>query len=350
MRLAALILVLGCASCTFWLRDPLRYGDHIKAPHARHAAAKVDCLTCHETIYDANTLEGDFLPSEKVCLGCHREAKQQGKCDMCHTDVRKAGPWRTPLPALNVSHAAHLPRTKEDCHLCHTKFPEPIRTVGMGPKMDACLGCHEHRQDYDQGKCNKCHLDLSRFPLQPIADFSHSGNYVRNHKDDARSASARCQSCHDQSFCADCHAKTVPERIELILPERVEADFIHRGDYLGRHQVDAEAEPAMCRRCHGSSFCESCHRIQNLSPLSAYPRDPHPIGWAFPGSAQFHGTAARRDITSCAGCHDQGAKSICVDCHKVGGVGGNPHPAGWSDRHPREEISRNGMCLACHSM
>jgi hypothetical protein len=253
-------------------------------------------------------------------------------------------------PRVRVSHAEHLERTKDDCKTCHTSFPEPLRTPAMKPQMAACLSCHEHRSDYDQGKCAKCHLDLTRYPLAPIADFSHAGNYVRTHMDDARSGADRCATCHEQSFCADCHARTVPMKIELKLPERVDADFIHRGDYIGRHVADAQAEPATCRRCHGSSFCDSCHRAQNLTPFGANPRDPHPPGWVLPGSAQFHGTAARRDITSCAGCHDQGARSICVDCHKVGGVGGNPHPAGWTDRHPRESIARNGMCLACHGL
>jgi hypothetical protein len=33
----------------------------------------------------------------------------------------------------------------------------------------------------------------------------------------------------------------------------------------------------------------------------------------------------------------------------VGGIGGNPHPAGWTDRHPRSEIAQNGMCGYCHN-
>jgi hypothetical protein len=350
MRTALVVLLIGCASCTLWLRDPLRLGDHIRAPHDRHAAAKVDCLVCHESIYDAKTLEGQFLPSEKVCLGCHREAKEQGRCNLCHTDVRRAGPWPQLQSTVRVSHSDHIERTKEDCKTCHKQLPNPLRTTAMSPSMQACLGCHEHRRDYDQGRCNKCHTNLERYPLEPIADFSHAGNYVQTHMDDARSAADRCATCHEQTFCADCHAKTAPMKIELKLPERVDADFIHRGDYVGRHAVDAQGEPATCRRCHGSSFCDSCHRANNLTPFGTNPRDPHPLGWAFPGSAQFHGTAARRDITACAGCHDQGARSICVDCHKVGGVGGNPHPLGWTDRHPREEIGRNGMCLACHAL
>jgi hypothetical protein len=344
MRRALFAIVL-LAGCSDWWRGR---GDKILIPHDRHLQAKVDCVVCHESIYDAKNLQGDFLPSEKVCLQCHRDAKEQGRCSMCHTDVKRAGPFRPTEQNVRLSHADHIERVKEDCRVCHKTLPSPLRTPDGKPAMAACLGCHEHKQDYDDGKCNKCHRDLSRYPLEPITGFSHQGNYVKEHATDARSASDRCAKCHEQTFCADCHARTVPIKIEDRLPERVDRDFIHRDDYIGRHSIDAQAEPATCRRCHGTSFCESCHQAQNLTPQSANPRDPHPSGWAFPGSAQFHGTAARRDINSCAACHDQGAKSICVDCHKVGGVGGDPHPPGWSAHHGRDEILHNGMCRACH--
>jgi hypothetical protein len=339
------VAALGCASCSLWWRGQ---GDHIRAPHERHAQAKVDCVVCHEPIYDATTLDGGFLPAEKICLGCHKEASQKGQCSMCHTDVRHAGPWAPRTHEVKVSHADHFQRTKEDCRACHKALPEPFASAERKPTMAACLSCHEHQADYDEARSTKCHSDLSRYPLRPITGFSHQGNYTRAHAADARAAADRCATCHEQTFCADCHASTVATKIEFRLPERVDRAFIHRGDYVGRHVVEARAEPASCRRCHGTSFCESCHQAQNLTPSSVSPRDPHPPGWALPGSADFHGTAARRDIASCAPCHDQGARSICVDCHKVGGIGGDPHPLGWATRHPRSEIQHNGMCVACH--
>ena len=335
----AWLLMLALAGCG-WKKPT----DKIIIPHERHAKAGVDCVVCHETIYDAKNLVGDFLPKEEVCLQCHKEAKQQNRCSMCHTDVSRAAAWRPNTAEIKISHASHLAPTKEDCRTCHKTLPEPFRTVEQRPTMTACLTCH--KADYDNGRCNKCHKDLSHFPLEPITSFTHLGDYVKNHSGDARAAADRCATCHETTFCTDCHARTVAMKIEERLPERVNAFFIHRNDYIGKHAIEAKAEPATCRRCHGTSFCEDCHAVQNLTPLAANPRDPHPSGWSFPGSASFHGTAARRDIVSCAACHDQGAKSICVDCHKVGGVGGDPHPSGW--RHSRDEIRRNGMCLACH--
>jgi hypothetical protein len=57
-----------------------------------------------------------------------------------------------------------------------------------------------------------------------------------------------------------------------------------------------------------------------------------------------HGRAARRDIASCAACHDQGAASNCVRCHKVGAFGGSPHPPGWRSSQPTTAES----CAICH--
>jgi hypothetical protein len=233
--------------------------------------------------------------------------------------------------------------------VCHQKLPNPIRNPSSRPTMDSCTQCHEHKQQLSQGKCGECHLDLTRYQLRPISLFSHQGDFLREHSRAARASAESCATCHEQSFCKDCHARSASPRIETKFPERVERYFIHRNDFRTRHSTEARWDSASCRRCHGSSFCEDCHRANNLTPLAQNPRDPHPPGWGMPGGgAEFHGTAARRDIVSCAGCHDQGARSICVTCHQVGGIGGNPHPIGWRDRHPREEIAGNNLCLTCH--
>jgi hypothetical protein len=133
----------------------------------------------------------------------------------------------------------------------------------------------------------------------------------------------------------------------------VENDFIHRGDYISKHQVEAEAlSPVNCRKCHGSNFCDSCHAEQRFSDRLTNPRDPHPPGWASPA---LHGREARRNIASCAGCHDQGGlpgqagSAICLGCHQdVGAGSANPHPTGFLERHDRDDQRENPMCRSCH--
>ena len=346
MLLAAVVFGVACA--TLSLRKGLANRDQIIFSHERHARAKIECVACHDDVYEAKTLEAIRLPKESKCLECHRPQKAAGNCAMCHSDVRFAGPLPKREPRLRISHAAHLEKMGEDCSRCHLKLPEPHGSTDLAPPMSSCLSCHEHHQEYAAGTCQGCHVDLSHFPLRPISDFAHQGNFLHNHSRDARSAPNSCAQCHEQNFCQDCHAASLPVPLELRQAERVDRNFIHFGDFLGRHSVEAHADPALCQRCHGVSFCNGCHTRENLSSSAATPRNPHPPGWNYPGSPQFHGPAARREIASCAACHDQGAGSNCVNCHKVGGIGGNPHPPGWTMRHRPNEIRQNAMCLICH--
>jgi hypothetical protein len=349
--LVLLILVSGASCAGWWWGTPLlaHGGDHLKVPHDIHRAAKVDCVACHDAVWDSKELGDPVLPKEKQCLQCHKD--RQNDCKMCHTTVKARGRVVEEVQpqTLRMSHADHIARVKEDCTVCHKQLPNPMRSAQSQPKMDACLGCHEHAQEFQEGRCAVCHLDLARYGPTPLGTFTHAGDFVREHMRAARSAPETCASCHDQTFCSDCHNSTVGLKVETKFPERVDRDFIHRNDFISRHAIEQKADPASCARCHGTSFCETCHTAQNLTALGSNPRSPHPAGFTLPGSTQFHGLEARRDIASCASCHDQGAQSNCVGCHKVGGIGGNPHPIGYESQHPHSEIARNGMCAYCHA-
>lgn len=338
--LAGGLLLTACAG---FMGVMVSQRDAIKVPHARHLEAEVECATCHETIFESTTLEEGSFPKEKVCLGCHKDEKQD--CAFCHTKPDKPMALAVRVRDLKMNHAEHIERVKEDCTVCHKTLPNPLRTEGMAPTMESCFTCHNHKEEYEAGKCDGCHKDLTKYKLQPVGDFSHRGDWTENHKLEARSAGATCATCHEQTFCSECHAKTVAAKPEFLMPERVEKNFIHRNDFVSRHMVEARADEASCQRCHGMNFCQSCHAKNNLNPQSDSTLDPHPAGF---GDGLAHGPAARRDIVSCAACHDQGAASNCVNCHKVGGVAGNPHPPGWTVRHSQQEIGRNAMCQVCH--
>ena len=348
--LAGVSLLVACSAI---VRSDLFSGDLIKVPHQKHTEQGVACLSCHEEIYDAKDMEKSFRPSEEKCLECHKEDKDNGKCDKCHTDVKKAAAYPKRERLIVINHQKHINDVKEigeKCEICHKQLPEPTRARNMSLPMEACLECHNHRQQYNEGRCDACHVELTRYPLKPVADFSHNTNFTREHGRQARASSATCALCHEQTFCSDCHAKTTGVRPEIKYSERVDRDFIHRNDWITRHPLEAQWDASSCKRCHGTSFCNDCHTAQNLTKRGADPRNPHPAGYAFPGSKIFHGDEARRDIVACSSCHDQGAASNCVGCHKVGGIGGNPHPPGFSDRHPKSQIDQNGMCRYCHAL
>lgn len=395
--LVGLTSVLACATAAtvFGTRSDT---DEILFPHSRHIAAKIECISCHETIFDAKSLAGGgFLPNEDKCMECHKQKKADGQCTMCHSDVATAAPWPTRDVGLNFDHAAHIERTKEDCSKCHSRLPEPRVSGPVSDGHAACMQCHEHATHYEDGKCSTCHV----YPLRPSerrweapaalaaadggvaaaggaagaadggawAPSPHQGDFLRHHGMIAKSAGQSCNNCHDQdqsvdagqptnalrndarasSFCLDCHSRTAMVPIEARFSDRPDRQFIHRNDFLGRHMVEARADPASCQRCHTVSSCETCHKNEHVSAGSINAKSPHPSSWVLPGSGgAFHGDEARRNISSCAACHDQGDQSNCVSCHKVGGVGGDPHPAGFRTRHTLPEAKSDGRCAACH--
>ena len=347
--LVAVACLLGAACATVATRLGAPSGDHIKIPHAQHAEAGLACDACHEKVAAAKSLSAGLLPSMKTCEQCH-DVKDEAVCGMCHARVSSQGKQARGERHLNFPHDLHLARSEigGDCARCHRQLPEPALAGQVAElPMALCTECHNHSDDYDQGRCSKCHQDLTRYSLKPVTDYSHRGDWLKTHSLEARTSVVTCAQCHEQTFCADCHGQTVAARVEVKFPERVDRLFVHRNDYLSRHRMEAGADQARCQRCHGITFCQACHATQGLSPQGATSLDPHPPGYGGPG-ANLHGADARRDIVRCAACHDQGAASVCVGCHKVGRVGGNPHPGSWLTRHRPDEINGNLMCLACH--
>jgi hypothetical protein len=343
--------LLACATAATILGTSDPAGDEILFPHARHQQAKLECITCHEGVWDAKTLAGDFLPKEAKCLECHKQKKADGQCNFCHSDVRYATTWAKRDPRLKMDHSTHIERVKEDCSQCHSRLSEPRNPAPVSDGHAACLKCHDHATQYSEARCDTCHVDLASYSLVPLTQVSHQGDFLRRHASVARSSQQSCSACHEQNFCLDCHGKTAMVPVETKLVDRPDRRFIHRQDFLGRHPVEARADPASCQRCHSTglgSSCETCHQREHVAAGSVNARNPHPPGWGLPGSGAFHGDAARRDIASCAACHDQGDQSNCVQCHKVGGIGGDPHPGGFRSRHTIAEARSDGRCFACH--
>ena len=358
-------LVAGCKNARPVSSDTHEAARSSLFTHEKHGG--FDCVDCHTGIPKAQKLGEAKLPSTVKCEECHPDI-----ANPTDETTRKAaaaaaalGRAQTREYQITFNHEDHLKRIKtkevnQACAWCHKELPEAGQVRDVTPPMSTCTACHHHEEDVAKAKCAPCHVSLRRYSLKPIealAAMSHQGNWIREHSNAAKNGAETCAQCHDQTYCANCHATaTLPFRPEIRFPENVQADFIHRGDYVSRHQIEVAADPASCRKCHGSFFCDSCHTAQNVSPRNRFsggtPRNPHPIGWANDTSKgiEFHGTAARNNIVACAGCHDQGPAAICVNCHRVPGVANvNIHPSSFLSKHKHDDIRHNGMCLACHT-
>ncbi|MCB9641826.1 MAG: hypothetical protein H6728_02005 [Myxococcales bacterium] len=342
----ALIFVgwFGISAC----RDYIKEAKRKPFPHAHHPL--LACNTCHTA--DAQG-QMKLTVTVKQCRFCHTEAPPHQPAWLAFVSQINgpSGGSASPRPIF-FSHTTHAARIKgygtaQGCGTCHgdvTSRKGGVRT----PTMATCLSCHNHQKDYDEMNCKRCHQDLRQYPLKPLSDYHHGPDFARNHKRFAVGRVDLCVTCHDQPFCARCHDPNLPGKPSLRFPTDVIQGFIHRGDYISRHGREARLQPSLCNRCHGESRCVTCHQNSRRSVLQGGRTSPHPAGYVRRGGQAFHGRDARRDPSQCQSCHDQGAKSNCVNCHKVGGIGGTPHPPGWRINNSRFQATQNGMCRVCH--
>jgi hypothetical protein len=177
----------------------------------------------------------------------------------------------------------------------------------------------------------------------PETHLAHDGDWMREHGTRAASSGELCESCHRQAFCASCHGQTVPALPATLAFGNPFQPSVHRAGFVARHALEARSDPGACTTCHTADRCASCHVARGVA--GALRGSPHPAGWVgLTGADNRHGREARRDPASCAGCHGGAGESLCVSCHAVGGVGGNPHPPGWSSRLPMSAMP----CRMCH--
>ena len=315
--------------------------------HKLHAEQDIACGDCHQGMDEKDALSGE-RPGHDACFECHEDDEQED-CSFCHTDgATGTAPGSNPkaprhhAEGLVFSHEIHAEAVEGDCKVCHAAVADSEAPGDRrGWTHQQCMSCH--RQDYREVNCDQCHEDLTETGTEPYAMFNHDGDFLKRHGALSRSEAVVCQHCHTEDQCAACHASTNPIRASIRNRSAVDRAFVHRGDFLTRHAIEARLDRMACFKCHESRECSQCHQDRGVARAGASFR--HPTGWMDPAAATFHGRDARKKIAFCAGCHDRGEKSNCIACHRVGGVGGNPHP----DRSFDARASKSDMpCLMCH--
>jgi hypothetical protein len=339
LMMVGLLLTLGCHRTE--TREAQPTAD---IGHRAHIVAGVNCTRCHQNVEDDT---GVHLPTNAICVDCHKGDKEAHKTDpkpnadclSCHMNEEAEAALTHLKQGQRFKHAKHLDEVKGDCVRCHGAAGHGgDQRTGVIPMMSDCAECHQPW--FDGLKCANCHVDLIRYPLQPVTVVAHAGNFLRRHGADARKEAPRCATCHTQSFCADCHNNRSPTTAAGQWPDRPDRAFIHRPHYVERHAVEARIEGPLCLTCHGESDCQSCHTAAGRGPGGL---DPHPPGWSSMGrGGNAHAQAARRDILSCAGCHSGPGADLCVTCHAPGRPGGTPHLS-----RPSGDLN-NQPCVRCH--
>lgn len=304
---------------------------------------QAECLSCLSCHVDVERKAGEIgHPSDQNCSRCHEG--QHKKVAQSLAAPKTAA--KKQAETIIFDHDKHLAMDKigGQCITCHSGLVSEAGGNNF-PEMSTCFQCHEHQEQWDQGSCAPCHnSDLKQFFPQTL--LRHGPGWDRQHGIEAAITTVQCANCHSKESCDDCHDMSQGLQVEVRHAENVMGDFVHPADFISRHSMEAAAQPARCLSCHRTETCDSCHQEQGVSAGRMGTTNPHPEGWTGPdkNARNHHGRSARRDILSCASCHDQGASTNCIQCHQVGGPGGNPHPEGWkSSRTPSSQ-----MCNYCH--
>lgn len=298
--------------------------------HRTHVLVGASCTDCHTGIAVAG--KQLHMPDEASCekSGCHREPQRISPESI--TRIVEA------QQHLKFDHARHMAPSNSNCMRCHSGVGDG---TSMRPPMATCFKCHETEQ---RGRaCNACHTNLVEEGTLPASHLAHDGDWIREHGTRAASSGDLCETCHKESFCASCHGVNVP----ALPSERRFGDpfraSVHRAGFAARHALEARSDPGACTTCHAPDSCASCHVAKGVA--GDVRGNPHPPGWVGLTSGENrHGREARRDPASCASCHGGAGEKLCVSCHAVGGIGGNPHPPGWSSNQPLSAMP----CRMCH--
>ena len=137
-------------------------------------------------------------------------------------------------------------------------------------------------------------------PASHVLDFNHNHAVLARIAEKETSANMNSNSCHQQSFCQDCHEGDNLNR------------FSHPLNYEFTHSLDAISKKVDCTSCHvDRQFCNDCHTENNLMPFN------HTVGWVnnIPGDGGRHSIEAMTDLENCASCHESNAETVCQPCH-----------------------------------
>jgi hypothetical protein len=331
-------LVCALAACAGVLG--LRSHGPQPFPHRKHVLVGVACTTCHRGM-DRDDGTALHVPDDTSCTSCHTKPHDSHPCLGCHAAEGALAELTEARDHLKFDHPRHLSRVNGNCMRCHQGVSEG--DDHLRPAMATCFRCHDG--DRQARTCDACHRDLETSGELPATHLAHDGDWMREHGTRAASSADLCETCHGERFCASCHGKTVPA-----LPAQLHFDdpftaSVHRAGFQSRHALEAKADPGACQTCHQPDRCVTCHTARGVAGSDR--ASPHPPGWVgLTAGENLHGREARRDPTACASCHGGAGETLCVQCHKVGGVGGSPHPAGWSSRVGLGELP----CRMCHTL
>lgn len=312
--------------------------SRVKFSHKFHIVeAGVECVTCHPAVKTSAVSTDNLFPSHEQCASCHQE-QIDSTCGYCHVNPENIEPRAVPVRELIFSHKKHVDMASVECKTCHVDVDSSANVSTMHlPGMATCNTCHNVRQATNQ--CEACHTNFAQ--LLP-KDHLRS-DFRRFHGETTRlgAMDVSCENCHRQTFCQECHQTTGlkdftgtgrdlqtdprPRTSPKDDPRQTVLQRVHDLNYRFTHGVDARARQSECASCHNQQeFCSQCHQAGGNITQSHFKPASHMIpGFVKMGVGSgggLHAEEARRDMESCASCHDaEGQDPVCLTCHAENG-------------------------------
>jgi hypothetical protein len=343
----------------------------LKFSHSFHVKeAGMACADCHPGAAASSAATDNLRSNHDNCVSCHEE-QIGSECGYCHKDPDNISASPVPTRDILFSHSQHLTVQGVECTACHPGL-DSVDYAGPAnmPSMTTCTTCHNNVQATNS--CEACHRTFTG--LVPADHLSSTFRRQHGYESRVGALDATCGTCHDQNFCAECHAagslvefgrsglQSDPAARSGATdgPQLSKLTFAHDLNYRFTHGLEAKARTAECYSCHTvQEFCAGCHEGgSGLSPDGFIPTSHFGGGFATVGRGSGggrHAVLARRDIEQCASCHDaQGADPTCITCHfdadGIRGTDPRTHPAGF---HAGEDgpwhTNPGETCYTCHT-
>ncbi|MEI7905877.1 MAG: cytochrome c3 family protein [Bacteroidota bacterium] len=341
----------------------------LKFSHSKHIDSGIECSSCHTPEKLTKNASEKMLPTHTECQTCH-EQEVNDKCSMCHVDEKNPEALPNPIREIRFDHQKHVVGQKAECVTCHQGMDKTDYAEAKNlPAMATCVTCHNGVKAVNQ--CEACHTNLAglRPSTHMVANFKREHARVMN----GRTYDAKCQSCHTEASCMECHDGTnltklspnektgmmSPRKFGTDRPAALSAQNVHDLNYKFTHGIDAKGRSADCQTCHKQqTFCTDCHMNGSVALGGIVPTSHEQAGFTTVGIGSgggVHATLAKRDIQRCAVCHDtEGGDPTCVTCHiDVDGIKGtNPrtHASGFLKNVEGDWHSdAASTCFVCHN-
>jgi hypothetical protein len=412
MNFTYLMLFVVLISSTFFFFPAITFeaGTHrivkvdnsklIKFSHEFHIdSVGVGCTDCHTSALTSGEETQSLLPTMSDCYSCHDQSTT--KCEFCHTSS-DSSTYRDLIPTQSkvfFSHKEHAGILKLKCETCHQgldKVAYSAEAPNLFPKMELCTTCHGQIETNSSGLsrtipvkidstkkeslivpriapggCESCHKDLQNL----VPESHRQTDFMTQHKNFVNISGPQndCKSCHTEASCQECHdasnlAKDItpgqiyipstPSLSPLVTHEKLTFQKVHPDNYRFTHSIDAKGRESNCYTCHDErTFCVNCHSSQangaRIKPIWHDVGNFVTIGVGSGGG--MHAQYARKDIESCASCHDvQGADPVCITCHTDpdGIKGDDPRthaPFYMHDVHGSWHNDPGAVCYTCHT-